>query len=126
EFHFNGVHIGKDKNATVFQAPLEYFRNGRPVGVIQGGQSRYPTKSELLTEVGLASHFWHDVYVVLADFDRETMNSATLHLHINPTVRLVWLSCVFMALGGLLALFDRYRGQKSRDVIAGEWDIGHL
>jgi cytochrome c-type biogenesis protein CcmF len=125
-FQFEGMKVRQEQNATVYAAPLEYYRDGRPRGVIEGGQSRYPTKPEPLTEIGLRSYFWHDLYVVLADFDRETMNSATLHIHINPTVRIVWLSCVLMVLGGLIAVFDRYRGQKSRDVIAGEWDLGHL
>jgi cytochrome c-type biogenesis protein CcmF len=39
-------------------------------------------------------------------------------------VRFVWLAAVILATGGLIALSDRYRGQRSRDVVAGAWEVG--
>lgn len=111
-------------NATLFEASLAMKRDGNSIGTITPAKSRYPTKPELLNEVAVHSTFWHDLYIVVADFDRETGKTVTIQAHINPTVRLVWISVFCMVFGGLLAISDRHRGQRSRDVIAGEWDTG--
>ena len=65
---------------------------------------------------------WNDVYVVLTDFDRKDGKSANFNLHINPTVRFVWISIFIMCIGGLIAIFDKYRGNRSRDVVAAQWE----
>jgi len=75
-----------------------------------------------MNEVGVWSRFWHDFYVVVADFDKKTGQSVTFEMFINPTVKIVWLSVLLMVVGGLLALFDRHRGQRSRDVVAGYYE----
>ncbi len=123
-FAFNSVQVGKDKNATLYQAPLQLTRDGKSLGTITPARSKYPTKPELMHEVAVKSTFWHDIYIVLSDFDRATAKRATLEIYINPTVRLVWISCVIMVIGGFMSLFDRYRGNKSRDAFAGNWEIG--
>ncbi len=122
-FSFNGVDIEQIDNATHFVAPLKLTRNGEDVGMVRPSRSKYPTKQELLHEVGLQGHFWHDVYAVLADFNNEDGKTATFQLHINPTVRVVWISAFIMVLGGLISLFDRYRGIRSRDNVGGAWEI---
>ena len=55
--------------------------------------------------------------LVLVDSSDGTVKKATFEFHINPTVRFVWMAAFIMVTGGLLAIFDRYRGDKSRDVI---------
>jgi cytochrome c biogenesis factor len=42
---------------------------------------------------------------------------------VNPTVRFVWLAAFLLAGGGLIAISDRHRGQRSRDVAAGAWEV---
>lgn len=68
-------------------------------------------------DVAMISSFWHDLYVTLSDFDRESGKKATFEFHINPTVRCVWIAAFIMVTGGILAILDRYRGDKSRDAI---------
>jgi cytochrome c-type biogenesis protein CcmF len=120
---FDGMVTTQQANATLYQAPLTISRNGEVFETIYPAKSKYPTKMELLNEVGLWSTFWHDIYVVIADFDKQTGATVTLQLHMNPTVRMVWLSAVIMAFGGFICISDRHRGQKSRDVAAGEWEV---
>jgi cytochrome c-type biogenesis protein CcmF len=47
----------------------------------------------------------------------------TFQVNINPTVRFVWIAIVIMCIGGMVSLFDLYRGNKSRDVVAGAWEV---
>jgi cytochrome c-type biogenesis protein CcmF len=110
------------ENAILFEAPLAVSRNGQEVGTVYPAKSKYPTKPELMNEVGVLGGFWHDVYAVMVDFEKTRGETVTLQLHINPTVRLVFLSVLIMVLGGVVAAFDRVRGDRSRDVAGGAWE----
>jgi cytochrome c-type biogenesis protein CcmF len=123
KFTFTGVEAEESANAVNYVAPLVMSKDGKEIGLIKPARSKYPTKPEMLHEIGLEGHFWHDTYVVMSDFDQQDGKTATFQLHINPTVRVVWISAVIMVLGGLLSLFDRFRGVKSRDNVAGAWEL---
>jgi cytochrome c-type biogenesis protein CcmF len=120
---FEGLKTIQDENAMMLVANLKVQRGADELGVIYPAKSKYPTKPELLNEVGVLSSFWHDLYVVIADFDRKQGETVTLQVHINPTVRLVWSAAILLAIGGLIAISDRHRGQRSRDVAAGRWEV---
>ena len=116
EFKYEGFDVFQEHNATLYGGTLSLKKDGVNFGTVMAARSKYPTKPELLHEVGLLSSFWHDVYVVMPDFDKETKGkTATFQIHINPTVRLVWISCLIMAVGGFIALLDRSRGLNSKD-----------
>ena len=124
EFSFDRIVPRLEDNAILYEAPLRIIdqKTGESVGIVAPARAKYPTKQELFHEVGIAEGFWHDIYAVLADFDSDRKKQATLQIYINPTVRLVWISIWLMVLGGFIAIFDRYRGQKSRDVLEASWE----
>ncbi len=113
---FAGTNISEVDNTTHFQGILE-VKQGSKVTEVRPARSKYPTSSELHHEVGVMSNFWHDFYVTLSDFDRTTGDRATFEMHINPTVRLVWIAAFVMVIGGLIAMFDPSRGNRSRDAL---------
>ena len=113
---FTGTNIAEIDNATHFQGLLQVTR-GSTVSELRPARSKYPTSTDLHHEIGVQGNFWHDLYVTLSDFDRSTGDRATFEMHINPTVRFVWLSAFVMVAGGLLAIFDRNRGNRSRDAL---------
>jgi cytochrome c-type biogenesis protein CcmF len=118
-----GIQVKQNKNATLYTAPIHLFRGEQKVGDIIPAQSRYPTKDQTFNEIGITGNLWHDVYVVLVDFDRSDGKRMTFQVNINPTVRFVWIAIVIMCIGGMVSLFDLYRGNKSRDVVAGAWEV---
>lgn len=121
------VSVKQEHNATLVYSPVTVYRNGKEVGHVEPAQASYPTKPmQSFNEIGVLGSFWNDVYIVLADFDKEHFQQATLHIHVNPTVRIVWISVFIMCFGGMLCLWDRYRGQRSRDVVAGQFDVEAL
>jgi len=124
DFAFSGIEPVQIDNALHYEAPLKITRDGRDLGVMRPAQAIYPTKPEPLTEVAVRGAFWHDIYIILAGFNQDKSNEATLKIHINPTVRFVWISIYIMVLGSLICLFDRFRGERSRDVVAGTWETG--
>lgn len=117
DLKFNGMEVAEFDNATHFQGVISVHKDGKDLGLLKPARSKYPTKDELHHEVGVMGRFWHDLYATLSDFDRSSGQRATFELHINPTVRFVWISAFVMVIGGLIAIFDRYRGDRSRDVI---------
>ena len=117
---FDKFRIRNDSNATLFEAVMPVHYGQTSIGTIYPAKSKYPTKAELLNEVGLFSRLWHDIYVVLSDFDKTSGKKATFEIHINPTVRFVWIAAFLMVVGGLIAIFDQIRGQKSRDAIRAD------
>ncbi|MDD9951801.1 MAG: cytochrome c biogenesis protein CcsA [Zetaproteobacteria bacterium] len=117
DFKFERVQVNQVQNATLYTAPLAITasQSGRPLGEVIPARAKYPTADQLFHEVGIHSHFWHDIYVVLSAFTPSESEAVTLQIFINPTVRIVWISVVFMMLGGLVAMFDPSRGRRSRD-----------
>jgi cytochrome c-type biogenesis protein CcmF len=118
-----GIVIKQEHNATLYTAPLKVYRGKDLIYDLHAAQSKYPTKDQTFNEIGIDGNMWHDVYVVLVDFDKVDGKRVTFHVNINPTVRFVWLAIMMMCVGGTIALFDVYRGNKSRDVVAGDWEV---
>lgn len=124
QFTFNeGIQVGEDKNATLYAAPISVGSFGKSIGVVKPSQSKYPTSDQVLNEIGVLGTLWQDIYIVLHDFDRAHGKTATLGIHINPTVRIVWISIFVLTFGGLIAATDSFRGNRSRDVVAGSWEV---
>ncbi|MBI2603706.1 MAG: heme lyase CcmF/NrfE family subunit [Deltaproteobacteria bacterium] len=113
-FTFPGIAIEQQENAELYNAPLHLAKNGVPMGVISPARAKYPTKPEMLHEVGLRDGFWEDIYIVLSDF-AQTGDEATFQIHINPTVKFVWISVFLMVFGGILSLLGHviYGGRTS-------------
>ncbi len=110
-FESQGITTATRDNVQLFQAPFAVSRDGVPLAVVVPARSKYPTKAELLHEVGLWGSLWNDLYLVLAEFDFDSPeHTVTVQIHVNPTVRVVWLSAFFMVGGGLLALLGTPRG----------------
>lgn len=113
---FEALRWEQVENALLVEAPLRISgRRARGEGELVAARAKYPTKEELFHEVGLVSTFWHDIYGILVDYDQAKGEHVTVTVHINPTVRLVWLSVFLLVLGGILCVLDRYRGRRSLD-----------
>jgi hypothetical protein len=66
-----------------------------------------------MTEVGIDRGITRDLYVALGDPVSATAWS--VRLHHKPFVNLIWIGCLLMAFGGVLAVLDRrYRRQPQR------------
>jgi cytochrome c-type biogenesis protein CcmF len=78
---------------------------------------RYLAGGNVMTEAGIQGGFLSDTYISLG----EPLNGEAwaVRLHQKPFVRWVWLGCLLMALGGVLAVMDvRYRKLRQRQLTA--------
>jgi cytochrome c-type biogenesis protein CcmF len=65
----------------------------------------YRASRQNTTEAGIHASPWGDLYVVLGD--PKQGGAFAVSLYYNPLVRLIWIGCVIMFLGGVVSLSDR-------------------
>ncbi len=95
------------------QALLTVARNGKPVGSITTEKRMYLTYPAPVTEVGIRSTAFEDLYVILAnaeDLGRALSNDAggqraTFEVQINPLVGWIWYGGLMVAFGAMVGLW---------------------
>jgi cytochrome c-type biogenesis protein CcmF len=108
QFKNQGLTFDQAYNYQLVKAKVEATDQKQNKILIEPIRSKYTNKEDWLNEIGIASFFWFDIYIVLASFDFKSQHIA-LNIHINPTVKLVWTSLVVMVIGGLIGLSHRIR-----------------
>ena len=83
-------------------------RNGEHVVSLNPQKRTYRVQRNPMTEAGIDGSLARDLYVALGEpLGGEAWS---MRFQYKPLVRLIWLGCIFMALGGLIAITDkRYR-----------------
>ena len=83
--------------------------------MLKPSKRTYLVQTRPMTEAGIDAGFTRDIYVSLGEALGD--GSWSLRLYYKPLVRWIWLGGILIALGGLLAAFDRrYRLAVRRDV----------
>ncbi len=103
-----------EKNLSWQAAALfSVSRNDKPVGTLTSEKRGYLKWDNPITEVGIRSSFFEDLYVILADADLQRLvgqndpaaQQATFTFIVNPLVGWIWYGGMIIALGGLIALW---------------------
>jgi len=109
-FRLDGVKQVPGPNYTASRAEVSITREGKAVSALSPERRVYTVRGMPMTEVGIDRGFTRDLYVALGDPVSATAWS--VRLHHKPFVNLIWIGCLLMAFGGLLAVLDRrYRRQ---------------
>jgi len=114
EFHFEELGGVQGPNYVADEARVRVYKNGDEVTVLYPQKRRYTARNQVMTEAGIQGGLWRDLYVSMGE---HLGNGAwAVRVHVKPFVRWIWLGCLFMALGGTLAMLDkRYRKAKVKD-----------
>ncbi len=111
-FRLDGVTKVQGPNYDASRAAVSASRNGQVVAALSPERRVYTVRGMPMTEVGIDRGFTRDLYVALGDPVSATAWS--VRLHHKPFVNLIWIGCLLMAGGGMLAVLDRrYRRQPS-------------
>jgi cytochrome c-type biogenesis protein CcmF len=94
-------------------ALLRVDKNGSPKKSITTEKVGYIQQDQPITEVGIQSSFFEDLYVILSDVpdiagavqNRPDAQRATFTFMIKPLVGWIWYGGMIVALGGLIALW---------------------
>ena len=109
---FNGVVPHKGANYLAMIGDIDLFQNGRTIAKLRPEKRRYFSSAMPMTEAGIDTGLWRDVYVSLGEpIDQDKPEGAwAVHVYYKPMVDWIWGGALLMALGGLLAMSDkRYR-----------------
>lgn len=92
-------------NYMASRAEISVLRGGRAVTTMFPEKRTYEDKKNPMTEAAIDWGFVRDLYISLGD--RLDPNTWAVRVYHKPFVELIWVGWLMMALGGLLAVFDR-------------------
>ena len=115
-FTFDGVKQKEGPNYTAYQGTIRISRDGNEVAVLNPEKRTYHVQTMPMTEAGIDAGFFRDLFVALGE-PLGNDGAWSLRIQYKPFVRWLWLGAIIMALGGLLAAFDRrYRHLRKKQV----------
>ncbi len=104
-FQFNGAKPVPGPNYSGMQGEVAVIQNNQKVGVLYPEKRTYNASGMPMTEAAIDTGLTRDLYVALGE---PLENGAWIvRVYHKPFVLWIWLGCVFMALGGILAATDR-------------------
>ena len=104
QFKLIGVRDVPGPNYSASQGSFEVSQNGS-VHMLYPEKRKYFSSTMPMTEAAIDSGFTRDVYVSLGEALEG--KAWAVRVYFKPFVDWIWGGCVFMALGGLLAMMDR-------------------
>jgi cytochrome c-type biogenesis protein CcmF len=104
-FRFDGVGEAKGPNYVAARGTVVVTRNGGTLATLHPEKRVYRVQNTPMTEAAIESGLTRDLYVSLGE--PVGGRAWTVRIHHKPFVSWIWLGCVVMALGGLLAVSDR-------------------
>ena len=111
DFQFLGVQAIDGPNYKAIRGVFDVTKGGKLVTRMAPEKRVYNASQMPMTEAAIDPGFTRDLYVSLGE--PINANEWTVRIHIKPFVDWIWGGCLFMALGGFLAITDRrYRKRK--------------
>ncbi len=107
EFRFNGVTQTPGPNYVAGVGHVTVNKDGRLVGELHPEKREYNVSGMPLTEASIQTGVFRDLYVSLGEPIPESDGAWAVRIYIKPFVDWIWAGCLFMALGGILAVSDR-------------------
>ncbi|WP_044469925.1 heme lyase CcmF/NrfE family subunit [Mannheimia massilioguelmaensis] len=105
QYKFQGVETSNGPNYMGGKAKVEISKDGKLENTLYAEKRFYTVSRMSMTEAAIDWGFTRDLYVALGE--KLDDNSWALRLYYKPFVRWIWFGGLFMALGGLLCMFDR-------------------
>ncbi|WP_410498611.1 heme lyase CcmF/NrfE family subunit [Chitinibacter sp. S2-10] len=117
---FDGIAPHRESNYAALQGSLSLLKDGKAITVLHPEKRQYFSSQMPMTEAAIHNTPFYDVYVSLGEpLEANPFTGAwVIRAHYKPLVGWIWLGCVMMALGGVLAMSDRrYRLTKKTEAV---------
>lgn len=112
---FVGVDTADGVNYKAAHAVFELTRGkGNVIYLLEPEKRHYLASGQVMTEAAIFYSLLADVYISLGEAQSDDIATAawSVRVYYKPFVSWVWIGCIFMAIGGVMTLFDkRYRRQ---------------
>jgi len=117
DFTFEGVTATEGPNYTASRGQIRITKNGVERTVLAPEKRVYTVQNMPMTEAGISPSIIHDLYASLGEpLDNGAWSVRIYH---KPMVEWIWVGCLMMAFGGLLALSDKRYRLRKRTIQAG-------
>ncbi|SEP66275.1 heme lyase CcmF/NrfE family subunit [Basfia succiniciproducens] len=111
EYKFQGIRDANGPNYLGGTAQVDILKEGKLEASLFAEKRFYTVSRMTMTEAAIDWGFTRDLYVALGEQLED--KSWAMRLYYKPFIRWIWFGGVFMALGGVLCMFDRrYRFSK--------------
>jgi cytochrome c-type biogenesis protein CcmF len=115
-FRFDGVRPLAGPNYEALAATVTVSRNGSPVTTLAPQRRIYRSQQMPTTEAAIDVGWTRDLYVALGEaIDGQRW---AMRIHVKPFVDWIWIGCLIMAAGGLLAASDRRYRVRQRAAVS--------
>ncbi len=121
EFRFDALDQVEGPNYTAVEATVPIYDGDEEIAVLRPQKRVYRVQQSPMTEAGIEARLARDLFVALGD--PLGGNAWSLRVQYKPLVRLIWLGCIIMSIGGLLAVSDR-RYRTARKTAAAKVPTG--
>jgi cytochrome c-type biogenesis protein CcmF len=102
---FNDLQQVQGANYTALRADIDISQDGRIIAHLNPEKRVYRVQTMPMTEAGIDVGLGRDLFVALGEDLGD--NAWSLRIQYKPMIRFIWLGCIVMALGGLIAMGDR-------------------
>ncbi|PKM11886.1 MAG: c-type cytochrome biogenesis protein CcmF [Gammaproteobacteria bacterium HGW-Gammaproteobacteria-3] len=105
-FEFHGVSQTRGPNYDASQGHVTVSYQDRPVAELRPQKRIYRVRKMPMTEAAIEAGLFRDLFVAIGEPLGDS-GAWSLRIYYKAFIRWIWLGAIFMALGGLLAAFDR-------------------
>ena len=105
DFTFKGISDANGPNYVGGKAQIDISRDGKHETTLYAEKRLYTVSKMPMTEAAIDWGFSRDLYAALGE--KLDNNAWALRLYYKPFIRWIWIGGLFMALGGVLCMFDR-------------------
>ncbi|MEX0943994.1 MAG: heme lyase CcmF/NrfE family subunit [Pseudomonadales bacterium] len=105
EFRFEKMSLVQGPNYVSNMAEIKVLRNGKAITSLYPEKRRYNASGNVMTEADMDAGLFRDLYVALGEPVGDT--AWAVRVHYKPFVRWIWMGGLFIAVGGLVTVFDR-------------------
>jgi cytochrome c-type biogenesis protein CcmF len=115
EFRFQGTRKVQGPNYIADEGVIEIWSDDDKIGELLPQKRTYSGKSNPMTDASIDKTFTRDLYAALGE---ELENGAwSMRVYYKPLIRWIWLGCILMTIGGVLAVSDRRYRQTVRQKV---------
>lgn len=105
KFRFIGTTDVVGPNYRAIRGEVEVLKNDKKIRVMYPEKRTYNASGMVMTEAAIDTGLFRDLYVAMGEpLDNDAWIIRVYH---KPFVDWIWLGCILMAVGGLLAITDR-------------------
>ena len=119
DFELRDLRDVQGPNFIAREGEVEIRRDASYVGTVRPQKRQYKVQKSWMTEAGILPLWNKDLFVALGDPISD--DAWSVRVQYKPMIRFIWLGCLVMALGGVVAASDRrYRAPATEKTAVGK------